>query len=76
MIVDQYGGLIDVHGFFGDFIFKNLSTGDHVQFAAGSIMETYPAQANIYFCKKTADGNQDNIPENAWFDLKEMGYME
>ena len=56
-------------------LFQGLTTGDRVIVIHGIIAESYPGQAEGYFCFKQADGTQTDIPARVRASMKQMGWL-
>lgn len=69
-------GLVMMSSEFGDRIFEKYDTGDRIKIISGGIMESYPAQARVYFCIKLRNGDSNNIPDEVWKELDEYGCLE
>ena len=56
--------------------FDDWSTGDLVTVVHGRIAESYPGQAQAYFCWHREDGSRSDISEALLKDLTEMGWIK
>ena len=55
----------------------DFRTGDHVLILHnGTMMLSYPAQMNVYFCIRLKKGDASEVPEEALKTLEEMGWLE
>lgn len=56
-------------------MFANLRTGDRVLIVHnGTMMLSYPAQMNAYFCFRLKKGDISDVPEAALNSLEELGW--
>jgi len=56
-------------------LFAKLGSGDRVLILGdGTMMLSYPAQMNIYFCLRLDSGDLSDIPEETLEQLKELGW--
>lgn len=76
IFLSENTGLITMSSKLGDEMFDKYNTGDKIKIISGGIMESYPAQARVYFCIKLKDGDSNNISKEVWEELKEYGCME
>ncbi len=53
----------------------DLENGDKIFVIHSGINESYPASTGVYFCKKTADGKIEDIPEEVISSLKNLGWL-
>lgn len=52
-------------------------TGDRVLILHnGTMMLSYPAQMNVYFCIRLKKGDASDVPEETLKTLEEMGWLE
>ncbi len=56
-------------------IFADLTNGDEILIVHDGIQEKYPASTGIYYCKKVADGEYKDLPEQTLLSLAEMGWI-
>lgn len=56
-------------------IFEGLTNGDEILIVHDGIQESYPGGTGVYFCKKLADGEYKDLPEQTLFSLAEMGWI-
>ena len=57
-------------------LFEGLATGDRIRVVCGPIMESYPAQTQIYKLEKIGSGSINDIPEQTLEQLREMGWLD
>ena len=57
-------------------IFEGLTNGDEIMIVHDGIQESYPGGTGVYFCKKLADGEYKDLPEQVLLSLIEMGYVD
>lgn len=57
-------------------LFDGLSSGDEILVVHDGIEESYPAGTGVYYCKKIADGEYSDLPEQTLSSLAEMGWVE
>lgn len=55
--------------------FSDLTVGDKIRIKHGVILESYPAQTDIYGIEKLADGELSDIPEDALSSLEQLGWL-
>ena len=60
----------------GKDLFESLTTGDLIKIRCGAVMESYPAQTNVSYVEKIADGSIDDIPESVIDSLTELGWIK
>ena len=58
-----------------DGAFATLVTGDRLLVLHGGIMETWPAQAIVYFCLPIGSGSMDDIPQDVVDGLISHGWI-
>lgn len=58
-----------------DGAFATLVTGDRLLVLHGDIMETWPAQAIVYFCLPIGSGSMDDIPQDVVDSLIRCGWL-
>lgn len=56
-------------------IFADLTNGDEILIVNNGIQESYPAGTGVYYCKKIADGEYKDLPEQTLLSLMEMGWI-
>lgn len=57
-------------------LFAEITSGDTIRFVRDeAIMESYPAQVNVYRCWKTADGTLEDISEEVLDNLTRTGWI-
>lgn len=57
-------------------MFSKLSTGDRILIIHnGTMMLSYPAQMNVYFCIRLKKGDASDVPESVMEVLEEMGWL-
>lgn len=55
--------------------FEGIDTGDKVLLVCENmILETYPGQNTVYYCKKLEDGTRNDLPQADLKSLEEMGW--
>ncbi len=55
--------------------FEGIDTGDKVLLVCDSeVLESYPGQNAVYFCKKLEDGTRNDLPQIHIKGLEEMGW--
>lgn len=55
--------------------FEGINTGDKVLLVCeNEILESYPGQNAVYYCKKLEDGTKDDLPQMHLKSLEEMGW--
>lgn len=55
--------------------FEGIDTGDKVLLVCENmILETYPGQNTVYFCKKLEDGTRNDLPQGVLKSLEKMGW--
>lgn len=60
----------------GDEMFSNLQTGDRILiFHDGTMMLSYPAQMNVFFCTRLKKGDESAVPEETMESLRGMGWL-
>ncbi|MBQ3524522.1 MAG: hypothetical protein IJA43_08735 [Clostridia bacterium] len=57
-------------------IFKGLTSGDKILIVHDGIQESFPAGTGVYYCKKLADGEYKDLPEQVIVSLIELGYID
>lgn len=55
--------------------FSDLTVGDKIRIKHGVILESYPAQTDIYGIEKLADGELSDIPQDALSNLEQLGWL-
>lgn len=58
-----------------DIDFGDYTTGDKIRITHGVILESYPAQTDLYSIEKLSDGELSNIPADILASLKELGWL-
>jgi hypothetical protein len=57
-------------------LFAEVTSGDTIRFVRDeAIMESYPAQVNVYRCWKTAEGTLEDIPQETLDNLARTGWI-
>ena len=57
-------------------MFGGLETGDRILiFHDGTMMLSYPAQMNVFFCIRLEKGDEASVPEEVMESLKELGWL-
>lgn len=56
-------------------IFEGLTNGDEIMIVHNGIQESYPGGTGVYYCKKLADGEYKDLPEQTLSSLGEMGWI-
>lgn len=74
MIISEQSGAITL-GSADDSRFEGYSDGDEITVICGMILETYPAQTDVYFCFRTSKGSFSDIPENELETLRELDWI-
>lgn len=60
-----------------DSMFSKLKTGDRILVVHnGTMMLSYPAQMNVYFCIRLKKGAASDVPESVMKSLEEMGWKQ
>lgn len=60
----------------GDEMFADLQTGDRILILHdGTMMLSYPAQMNVFFCIRLKKGDISDVPEGTMGLLEEMGWL-
>lgn len=60
-----------------DNMFSKLKTGDKILIVHnGTMMLSYPAQMNVYFCIRLKKGDVSDVPEGVMESLEEMGWKQ
>lgn len=55
--------------------FNGIDTGDKVLLVCeNAVLETYPGQNTVYYCKKLEDGTRNDLPQTLLKSLEEMGW--
>ena len=57
-------------------IFEGLTNGDKILIVHDGIQESYPGGTGVYFCKKLADGEYKDLPEQIIVSLIKLGYID
>ena len=57
-------------------IFKGLTSGDKILIVHDGVQESYPGGTGVYYCKKLADGEYKDLPEQVIVSLIELGYID
>lgn len=58
-------------------MFSGLRTGDRILIGHnGTMMLSYPAQINVFFCIRLKKGDISDIPKEAMDSLEEMGWLQ
>jgi len=54
----------------------NYRTGDRILILHdGTMMLSYPAQMNVFFCIRLEKGDEASVPEEVMESLKELGWL-
>ena len=57
-------------------LFAEVTSGDTIRFVRDeAIMESYPAQVNVYRCWKTGEGTLEDIPQETLDNLTRTGWI-
>ncbi|HBA46327.1 MAG TPA: hypothetical protein DCZ91_00700 [Lachnospiraceae bacterium] len=60
-----------------DNMLSKLKTGDKILIVHnGTMMLSYPAQMNVYFCIRLKKGDVSDVPEGVMESLEEMGWKQ
>lgn len=77
MIIDENNSPIDMSNQSkNEEIFAGLTNGDEILIVHDGIQESFPGGTGVYYCKKLADGEYKDLPEQLLVSLIEMGYID
>ncbi len=77
MIIDEDNSPIDMSNRSkNEKLFEGLTNGDKIIIIHDGIQEMFPARTGVYYCKKLADGEYKNLPEQVLVSLIELGYID
>ena len=57
-------------------LFDGLQTGDKIKITCGPVRESYPGGTDVYKCILIEKGSFQNIPQNVYDSLKELGWVD
>ncbi|MCM1305584.1 MAG: hypothetical protein NC305_15935 [Lachnospiraceae bacterium] len=76
LIITENGEPIELHTAAETISFEGISDGDEIRVYMGAVMETWPAQADVYAVEKLSDGDIADIPSKLLEQLTEFGWLE
>ncbi|MCM1065824.1 MAG: hypothetical protein NC420_15430 [Eubacterium sp.] len=76
LIITENGEPIDMHTAAETISFEGISDGDEIRVYMGAVMETWPAQADVYAVEKLSNGDITDIPSKLLEQLTEFGWLE
>lgn len=76
LFIDEHGSPIQMSTRDRTEIFDGLKTGDEILVLHDGIQETYPGRTGAYYCIKTGEGKEKEIPQATVDSLRELGWLE
>lgn len=76
LFIDEHGSPIQMSNRDRTEIFDGLKTGDEILVLHDGIQETYPGRTGAYYCIKTGEGKEKEIPQATVDSLRELGWLE
>ena len=75
IVIPDYGPVVMTDKSENGDLFDGLQTGDKIEVSFAFINESYPGQANTSYCKIISRGSFEDIPQDIYERLEELGWI-